>query len=628
MNPDSYGLAGSFVMLYDRTSGITANVSKNFDGTPGFGTDYALAANSTAAWRNISSLVGIDNDRNGSCDQSCLFNTIYARKPATGNQPAIPISVAVGGGPENGGSGDTVISGNGRFVAFYSGSTNMIPETLGCCGHIFLRDTLSGTTELISVAPNGNALSASPLSLSMSQNGCALAFSSDRLYIRFRGGDCPTLPPPPTDCTVIGGFKVAEGICGKDQGSIKLAVADLTNPDVKVALATEVVSQTAGLFHLHTVEDLVLHNTPVGANGVARHNYVAINGTAFQRGCNLVNLSCESTGAASIFGLNGWIYGTKGGGRGDASKLDTTNPSFFSFAASRTATIHRRREPKSGNIGDFNQGDTTYITNAIMGADFAVGFGRLILDDTYIAGDDAYGAKTAVGVSKDGKRVFIAVGGFFTSSKELADSLKVVGAYRAVLLDGGGSPQITSVVAEGQDLEYYVSYRIITRSVINGIVLYNAASRTSIDTALTTSGGTFTLGPGVTATFAPNTFISTTTLSYAPIATPNDDSYVSLDRAFRLTAQGTATAAVRNGASSIVNRAYTLTVSYDQRLLPATMSAASFGIYTLTETGWHREPTSAVNQSAHTITAQINHFGDFAVLSPRPEVVYLPLTIR
>src|SRR5688572_29674229 len=116
-----------------------------------------------------------------------------------------------------------------------------------------------------------------------------------------------------------------------------------------------------------------------------------------------------------------------------------------------------------------------------MGADFAVGFGRLILDDTYIAGDDAYGAKTAVGVSKDGKRVFIAVGGFFTSSKELADSLKVVGAYRAVLLDGGGSPQITSVVAEGQDLEYYVSYRIITRSVINGIVLYNAASRTSID---------------------------------------------------------------------------------------------------------------------------------------------------
>ena len=51
-------------------------------------------------------------------------------------------------------SGEPSISANGRFVAFYSHATNITPKDTNLAPDIYLFDSLTGTTELISVASN------------------------------------------------------------------------------------------------------------------------------------------------------------------------------------------------------------------------------------------------------------------------------------------------------------------------------------------------------------------------------------------------------------------------------------------------------------------------------------------
>jgi Tol biopolymer transport system component len=71
------------------------------------------------------------------------------------------------------------ISSNGRFVAFNSGATNLIPnDENGGSSDVFLRDRTAGTTTVISVSSNGaqgNSRSGAPR---MSPNGRFVAFVS------------------------------------------------------------------------------------------------------------------------------------------------------------------------------------------------------------------------------------------------------------------------------------------------------------------------------------------------------------------------------------------------------------------------------------------------------------------
>ena len=77
------------------------------------------------------------------------------------------ISRASDATPGNGRSQPGAVSSNGRFVVFVSVSTNLvIPATSSQLTHVYLRDRTSGTTQLVSVAPDGvteaNADSDSP----------------------------------------------------------------------------------------------------------------------------------------------------------------------------------------------------------------------------------------------------------------------------------------------------------------------------------------------------------------------------------------------------------------------------------------------------------------------------------
>jgi len=90
------------------------------------------------------------------------------------------VSVATGGVQANGLSFGCAVSGDGRWVAFTSYASNLVGlDANGTVGDVFVRDLLTGTTELASVSTGGvqgNAASGLP---SISADGRFVAFASD-----------------------------------------------------------------------------------------------------------------------------------------------------------------------------------------------------------------------------------------------------------------------------------------------------------------------------------------------------------------------------------------------------------------------------------------------------------------
>jgi len=101
------------------------------------------------------------------------------------------VSVATGGGQADGPSGtmgdgnlDPVsttrpsLSGDGRFVAFTSAATNLVPSDTNGLPDVFVRDRLLGTTVCASTAPNGVPASGPSYHPALSADGRFVAFVS------------------------------------------------------------------------------------------------------------------------------------------------------------------------------------------------------------------------------------------------------------------------------------------------------------------------------------------------------------------------------------------------------------------------------------------------------------------
>ena len=89
------------------------------------------------------------------------------------------VNVGPGGVQANDYSSDAAISADGRFVAFFSGATNLVRGAAGGSGSIFVRDRQAGRTELVSVGPGdmqGNQVSYLP---AISADGRFVAFISN-----------------------------------------------------------------------------------------------------------------------------------------------------------------------------------------------------------------------------------------------------------------------------------------------------------------------------------------------------------------------------------------------------------------------------------------------------------------
>ena len=89
------------------------------------------------------------------------------------------VSVNTNGVPGNGVSIDPAISGNGRYVAFTSSSSDLVTNDTNNITDIFLRDLQAGTTSLVSVNTNGGPGDSASYSPSMSADGRYVLFLSD-----------------------------------------------------------------------------------------------------------------------------------------------------------------------------------------------------------------------------------------------------------------------------------------------------------------------------------------------------------------------------------------------------------------------------------------------------------------
>lgn len=144
---DTNGRADIF--LNDRKTGITELISVGGDGSgasagslaPSVSGDGRLVAFQSAAFNLVA------EDTNGDWD-------VFVRDRSTGTTELM--SVGTDGSQGNDGSFAPSLSTDGRFIAFYSDASNLVPEDTNNAPDVFVHDRETGTTERVSVGPDGS----------------------------------------------------------------------------------------------------------------------------------------------------------------------------------------------------------------------------------------------------------------------------------------------------------------------------------------------------------------------------------------------------------------------------------------------------------------------------------------
>ena len=169
------------------TAGVVQLITVASDGTPA-NSDSLVAPSINSDGRYVAFQSAASNLVPGPASG---FQDIYLRDTCLGSAPpsciasTIRISVTYDGAPTNGHSRDSSISGDGRFVAFDSQATNILPGTSICGGLsscVFLRDTCNGApsgcipgTTSVAIATDGTAASGSSPSISSGDEFVAFA---------------------------------------------------------------------------------------------------------------------------------------------------------------------------------------------------------------------------------------------------------------------------------------------------------------------------------------------------------------------------------------------------------------------------------------------------------------------
>jgi Tol biopolymer transport system component len=163
------------VLVRDRRLGRTILASPAWDGDEANNSAYdgVISADGRyVAFAGVASNL-VPVDENG-------FTDIFLRDLEA--ETTSLVSVTSSGEQANSPSYGTAISGDGRYVAFSSGASNLIPGGGRGSLHVFVRDTVAGVTEIVSVTPEGQPGFSGARDPSISADGRYVAFlSSDRL---------------------------------------------------------------------------------------------------------------------------------------------------------------------------------------------------------------------------------------------------------------------------------------------------------------------------------------------------------------------------------------------------------------------------------------------------------------
>src|ERR1017187_7514478 len=173
--PGGNSLSVLNVFLRDRTGNTMMLASGNFSGTGG-GNGNSMLGQVSANGRYIVFQSDASNLVSGDTNG---VSDIFLRDTYTGTTRLI--SVAANGGFANGASTDPVMTPDGTCVAFISAATNLVAGDTNGIPDVFVRDSITQTTWLMSVKAVGNgsppaATMATPV---ITPDGRFVAFFSD-----------------------------------------------------------------------------------------------------------------------------------------------------------------------------------------------------------------------------------------------------------------------------------------------------------------------------------------------------------------------------------------------------------------------------------------------------------------
>ena len=136
------------VFVRDLRSGTTERVSVATDGSQG--NSYSESPAISADGRYVAFVSGASNLVPGDTND---FEDVFVRDRQSGTTQRV--NVATDGTEANDGSFSPAISADGRYVAFESYGSNLVPGDTNDLGDVFVRDLRSGTTQRVSVATDG-----------------------------------------------------------------------------------------------------------------------------------------------------------------------------------------------------------------------------------------------------------------------------------------------------------------------------------------------------------------------------------------------------------------------------------------------------------------------------------------
>jgi Tol biopolymer transport system component len=116
---------------------------------------------------------------------------IFVRDRVAGTVQRVDVTSAGAQAPANStsnqfGADDPAISADGRYVTFWSWHA-LAPGTTEGARYSYLRDRVNGTTEVVSILPDGSFANATDTQATVSDDGRYVAFADDRnMYVRDR----------------------------------------------------------------------------------------------------------------------------------------------------------------------------------------------------------------------------------------------------------------------------------------------------------------------------------------------------------------------------------------------------------------------------------------------------------
>ena len=163
--------AGYDVFVHDRLTGETTRVSVASDGTQSNGTSDQPALSADGRYVIFRSYATnlVPNDTN---HQSDVFVHDRLTRETT------RVSVASGGVQANNASDQPAVSADGRYVAFHSFATNLVPGDTNGNDDVFVHDRMTGETTRVSVASGGAQANAWSYGSAISADGRIVAFYS------------------------------------------------------------------------------------------------------------------------------------------------------------------------------------------------------------------------------------------------------------------------------------------------------------------------------------------------------------------------------------------------------------------------------------------------------------------